>query len=72
MTLTVAMLVAETLTQKNRQLRQEKCNHPEVFSSTCIGPAGTFTTAVCIECGKTWRGEVKASVSSSRNTETKP
>ena len=59
MNTTFAMLVAETLTEKNRRLRQGKCKHEEVFSSTCAGPAGTFTTAVCIDCGKTWRGEAK-------------
>ncbi len=57
MTMTLAMLTAETLTEKNRRLRQAKCKHEEVFSSTCMGPAGTFTTAVCMDCGKTWRGE---------------
>lgn len=57
MTLTVELLKAETLSQKNRRLRQAKCQHEEVFSSTCTGPAGTFTTMVCVECGKTWRTE---------------
>lgn len=61
MTMTVAMLTAETLTEKNRRQRQAKCKHEEVFSSTCTGPAGTFTTAVCLDCGRTWRGELLAS-----------
>lgn len=55
MTLTVKMLAAETLTKKNLRKRQAKCEHEEIFSSTCSGPAGTFTTAVCIDCGKIWR-----------------
>lgn len=62
MTMTVAMLAAETLTDKNRRLRQAKCKHEEVFSSTCAGPAGTFTTAVCMDCSKTWRGQVLSAV----------
>lgn len=59
MTMTVAMLTAETLTEKNKRLRQTKCKHEEVFSSTCAGSAGTSTTAVCMDCGKTWRGKVR-------------
>lgn len=55
--MTVQMLVAETLSEKNRRVRQEKCEHEEIFSSTCLGPAGEFTTAVCMECGKVWRAE---------------
>lgn len=55
--LTVKMLQAETLVEKNRRKRQAKCEHDEVFSSTCTGPAGTFTTQVCLDCGKTWRTE---------------
>ncbi len=62
MTMTVAMLAAETLVEKNRRQRQAKCGHEEVFSSTCTGSAGTFTTAVCLDCGKTWRGESKTDV----------
>lgn len=61
MSMTVAMLAAETLSEKNRRKRQEKCKHEEIFSSTCTGPAGTFTTAVCMECGKHWRGEATVS-----------
>lgn len=53
--MTVQMLVRETLTEKNRRLRQAKCPHEEIFSSTCSGPAGTFTTSVCLECACTWR-----------------
>jgi hypothetical protein len=55
MTMTLKMLTAETLTQKNRRLRQARCAHEEAFSSTCDGPNGTFTTAICLDCGKTWR-----------------
>lgn len=55
MGMTVAMLVAETLSQKNARKLQAKCAHDEIFSSGCTGPSGTFTTAVCMDCGKTWR-----------------
>lgn len=57
MSLTVKMLQAETLVENNRRNVQAKCSHDEVFSSTCTGPAGTFTTQVCLDCGKTWRAE---------------
>jgi len=53
--MTVAMLQAETLSQKNRRLRQAKCEHEEIFYSTSTGSAGTFTTSICMDCGKTWR-----------------
>lgn len=59
--MTMDELVAETLTQKNRRLRQEKCEHEETFCSTVCGPHGTFETRACLDCGKTWRfvdGEV--------------
>lgn len=52
---TVAELAAETLVEKNRRLRQARCPHEEVYSSTVAGPTGTFTTAFCLDCGKTWR-----------------
>ena len=57
MATTLDMLVAETLTEKNRRLRKAKCQHNDIASSACTGPAGTFTTAVCMDCGKTWRSE---------------
>lgn len=65
MSMTVAMLAAETLTEKNQRMCQEKCKHKEIFSSTCAGPAGTFNTTVCLDCGKTWRGEVRTAGQSS-------
>lgn len=52
--MTVEMLIAETLSQKNKRKLQEKCRHDEIFRSTCLGSAGEFTTAVCMDCGKTW------------------
>lgn len=48
-------LVNETLVQKNRRLRQEQCEHEEVFCSTVSSPTGTFETRGCFDCGKSWR-----------------
>ena len=53
--MTLEELTRETLTQKNRRLRQEKCDHEEVFCSTVIGPSGAFETRGCFDCGKSWR-----------------
>lgn len=50
-------LVKETLTQKHRRLMQEKCRHPDVYSSTVAGPSGTFTNSFCWDCGKSWHRE---------------
>lgn len=53
--MTLEELAKETLVQKNRRLRQEKCEHEEVFCSTVSGPGGTFQTRGCFDCGKSWR-----------------
>lgn len=50
--MTLKELVKETLVQKNRRMRQEKCSHEEVYSSTVIGPDGIFTNTFCLDCGK--------------------
>lgn len=52
--MTLAELVAETLVQKHLRLMREKCRHLEVYSSTCVGPHGTFTNDVCLDCGQSW------------------
>lgn len=52
--MTLAELVNETLVEKNRRLRQMKCQHEEVYSSTVAGPTGTFTNSFCLDCGKSW------------------
>lgn len=57
MSLTLQELVAETLTEKNRRLRQEKCDHAEIYSSTVSGPDGTFSDSICLDCGKSWHSE---------------
>lgn len=54
--MTLEELVNETLVEKNRRLRQARCPHEEVYSSTVIGPSGTFTNRFCLDCGKTLRG----------------
>lgn len=51
--MTLQELANETLVQKHLRLMQEKCPHPEIYSSTVRGPAGTFTNSFCLECGKT-------------------
>jgi hypothetical protein len=68
MAMTVAMFAAETLVEKNRRRRQAKCKHEEIFSSTCTGPAGTFTTTVCLDCAKTWRTEDRSVTQQLKNT----
>ncbi len=50
----VELLRSETLTQKHTRLKREKCSHEEIYSSTVRGPAGEFTTSVCLECGQSW------------------
>jgi hypothetical protein len=45
-------LQRETLVEKNRRLRQTKCKHEEVYSSSVTGPEGTHTTRFCLDCGK--------------------
>ena len=52
--MTLEELTKETLSEKNRRLRQEKCQHEEIYSSTVAGPHGTFTNALCLDCGKSW------------------
>lgn len=51
--MTLQELVNETLMEKNRRLRQMKCDHAEVYSSTVVSRAGIFTNAFCLDCGKT-------------------
>lgn len=52
MSMTLDDLVRETLIEKNRRLRQAKCKHEEIYSSTVMGPNGTFTNGFCLDCGK--------------------
>lgn len=52
--MTLAELQAETLVEKNRRLRQAKCEHEETYFSTVAGPNGTFTNGFCWDCGKSW------------------
>jgi len=52
--MTIDELVRETLVEKNRRLRQAKCPHEEVYSSTVAGPTGVFTNSFCLDCGKSW------------------
>lgn len=55
--MTLAELAAETLTEKNRRLRQEKCHHNEVYCSTVIGPGAAYETRICFDCGMSWNKE---------------
>lgn len=52
--MTLQELAAETLTQKNRRLRQVRCPHEEIFASTVYAPDGTHEARACMDCGKTW------------------
>jgi hypothetical protein len=52
--MTLEELTKETLVEKNRRLRQEKCEHGAVYSSTVAGHDGIFTTRFCMDCGKSW------------------
>lgn len=49
------LLNAEPIEIKRRRRAQEQCQHQQVFAATAEGPAGKFTTMVCVGCGKTWR-----------------
>jgi hypothetical protein len=64
--MTLDELVRETLTEKNRRLRQEKCKHKETYSQRCDGPSGSFASGFCWDCGKPWRSEVTPSVAKQR------
>lgn len=54
-TMTLDDLVKETLTEKNRRLRQEKCGHEEVVCSSVTSPVATYENRFCMDCGKSWR-----------------
>lgn len=58
-TMTLEALAAETLVQKNRRLRQEKCPHDFAHSSTVVSVAGAFTNRFCYDCGKIWHEETR-------------
>lgn len=55
--MTLQELAAETLVEKNRRLRQEKCRHEEMFTSTVTSPGGVYTNKVCMDCGASWHEE---------------
>lgn len=55
--MTLQELINETLVEKNRRLRQEKCQHPEVYCSSVTGDSGHFENRFCLDCGKTWHRE---------------
>ena len=50
--MTIDELQRETLTEKNTRLRQEKCRHPEVWSSSVRWGDVKSTSTVCVKCGK--------------------
>ena len=52
--MTLAELVRETLTQKHRRLRQERCRHEEIYSSSVTSDWGDSTNRFCWDCGKSW------------------
>ena len=58
MDLTLEELLKETLVEKNRRLRQARCAHEQVHSSSVRGPAGFFTNSFCLDCGKSWHSAV--------------
>lgn len=49
--MTLEELQNETLVEKNRRLRQAKCPHEEVYSSTVWGPDGKHSLRFCLDCG---------------------
>ena len=55
--MTLEELVKETLVQKNTRLLQAKCKHEEVYCSTVLGPTGTYTHEICLDCWKSWRSK---------------
>lgn len=50
--LTLEELQRETLVEKHSRLKQERCLHEEIYSSTVYGPDGAFTNKFCLDCGK--------------------
>jgi hypothetical protein len=52
--MTIEELVRETLVEKSRRLRQEKCLHQEVYSTSCTSKEGAFQNSFCLDCGKAW------------------
>ncbi len=52
--MTLAELQAETLSQKNTRLLQERCPHEEVYVSTVTGPHGHSENRLCLDCYKSW------------------
>ncbi len=58
--MTLAELVRETLSEKHKRLRQEKCQHEEVYSSAVSGADGRFTNRFCLDCGKSWHNRLPA------------
>jgi hypothetical protein len=52
---TLEELARETLTQKNKRLRQEKCQHKDIYQTTIIGPFEINTNEVCLDCWMTWQ-----------------
>ncbi len=57
--MTLAEQVRETLSEKNKRLRQEKCQHEEVYSSAVSGPDGSYANRFCLDCGKSWHKHQK-------------
>lgn len=49
--MTLDELQRETLTEKNRRMRQAKCPHEGVYSSTVSSRDGEWTVRVCLDCG---------------------
>jgi hypothetical protein len=57
--MTLLELQAETLVAKHRRLQRAKCKHEEIHSSMFVGPHDSFTSNVCLDCGKSWHIALK-------------
>jgi hypothetical protein len=62
----LAELAGETLTQKHRRKRQERCRHKEIYSSSVTSDWGDSTNSFCLDCGKSWHTHSSPSVPAKR------
>lgn len=56
--MTIDELAAESLVDKRRRLRQQKCWHKALWCSTVAGPEGTFSNSFCLACGASWHRRI--------------
>jgi hypothetical protein len=58
--MTLEELQRETLGEKNRRLRQEKCRDEEIYSSIIVTPFKRVGLRLCLDCGKNFASKRNA------------